>query len=91
VALPGLQAALHGARRHDHGGLADPAALLVPHVLSRGGIEEGVSALQIQRETGLTYKSAPFLMHRIRWAMAPANENEPKLGQNSETVEFDEI
>jgi transposase-like protein len=52
--------------------------------------KKGVSALQIQRETGLSYKSALFLMHRIRWAMAPANENEPKLGQNSGTVEFDE-
>ncbi len=52
--------------------------------------KKGVSALQIQRETGLTYKSALFLMHRIRWAMAPANEQEPKLGANGGTVEFDE-
>ena len=44
--------------------------------------KKGVSALQIQRETGLTYKSALFLMHRIRWAMAPANEQESKLGTN---------
>lgn len=49
--------------------------------------KKGVSALQIQGETGLTYKSALFLMHRIRWAMAPANERESKL---SGTVEFDE-
>src|SRR4051812_19946938 len=49
--------------------------------------KKGVSALQIQRETGLSYKSALFLMHRIRWAMAPANENESKL---TGTVEFDE-
>ncbi len=28
--------------------------------------KKGVSALQIQRQTGLTYKSALFLMHRIR-------------------------
>jgi transposase-like protein len=52
--------------------------------------KKGVSALQIQRETGLTYKSALFLMHRIRWAMAPANEQEPKLGAHGEVVEFDE-
>lgn len=52
--------------------------------------KKGVSALQIQRETGLSYKSALFLMHRIRWAMAPANENEPKLGVNGGTVEYDE-
>lgn len=52
--------------------------------------KKGVSALQIQRETGLTYKSALFLMHRIRWAMAPANAAESKLGAGGETVEFDE-
>lgn len=52
--------------------------------------KKGVSALQIQRETGLTYKSALFLMHRIRWAMAPANDNEPKLGIGGGVVEYDE-
>lgn len=52
--------------------------------------KKGVSALQIQGETGLTYKSALFLMHRIRWAMAPVNEQESKLGENGGTVEFDE-
>jgi len=52
--------------------------------------KQGVSALQIQGETGLSYKSALFLMHRIRYAMAPANANEPKLGANGETVEYDE-
>lgn len=49
--------------------------------------KKGVSALEIQRMTGLTYKSALFLMHRIRWAMAPANEQESKL---TGTVEYDE-
>lgn len=52
--------------------------------------KKGISALQIQGETGLTYKSALFLMHRIRWAMAPANEQESKLGGDGGTVEFDE-
>jgi hypothetical protein len=52
--------------------------------------KKGISALQIQRETGLTYKSALFLMHRIRWAMAPANEQDPKLGGEGRVVEFDE-
>ena len=32
--------------------------------------KKGVSALQIQRQSGLSYKSALFLMHRIRYAMA---------------------
>ena len=49
--------------------------------------KKGVSAMQIRRQTGLSYKSALFLMHRIRWAMAPANATEGKL---SGTVEFDE-
>jgi transposase-like protein len=47
--------------------------------------KKGVSALQIKRQTGLTYKSALFLMHRIRWAMA--DENPTKL---SGTIEADE-
>jgi len=34
--------------------------------------KKGVSALQIKRETGLSYKSALFLMHRIRFAMTEA-------------------
>jgi len=41
--------------------------------------KKGVSALQIQRETGLSYKSALFLMHRIRYAMAPDTPTAPKL------------
>ncbi|MBL4592048.1 MAG: IS1595 family transposase, partial [Phycisphaerales bacterium] len=40
--------------------------------------KKGVSAKQIQRQTGLSYKSALFLMHRIRFAMAPS-EPDPKL------------
>lgn len=31
--------------------------------------KKGVSAKQVQRQTGLSYKSALFLMHRIRFAM----------------------
>ena len=40
--------------------------------------KKGVSALEIRRQTGLSYKSALFLMHRIRFAMAPT-DGEPKL------------
>jgi transposase-like protein len=47
--------------------------------------KKGVSALQIKRQTGLSYKSALFLMHRIRWAMAE-NPDGPLSG----TVEVDE-
>jgi transposase-like protein len=41
--------------------------------------KKGVSALQIKRETGLSYKSALFLMHRIRWAMAEDYSSQAKL------------
>jgi transposase-like protein len=50
--------------------------------------KKGVSAKQIQRMTGVSYKSALFLMHRIRWAMAPANEMDG--GPLSGTAETDE-
>ena len=50
--------------------------------------KKGVSAKQIQRQTGLSYKSALFLMHRIRFAMTPDGDTPPpKL---SGTVEADE-
>jgi len=49
--------------------------------------KKGVSALQIKRETGITYQSALFLMHRVRWAMTDAPETRPKL---TGTVEADE-
>ncbi|MEJ7810781.1 MAG: IS1595 family transposase [Gemmatimonadaceae bacterium] len=50
--------------------------------------KKGVSAKQIQRMTGLSYKSALFLMHRVRFAMAPANAQDG--GQLGGTVEVDE-
>lgn len=40
--------------------------------------KKGVSAMQIQRQTGLSYKSALFMMHRIRYAMTPQT-NPPKF------------
>lgn len=49
--------------------------------------KKGVSALQIKRQTGLSYKSALFLMHRIRYAMTPDPTTPPKL---TGTVEADE-
>jgi len=50
------------------------------------GAKKGVSALQIKRQTGLTYKSALFLLHRVRYAMAPARPARKLTG----TVEVDE-
>ncbi len=40
--------------------------------------KKGVSALQVERQTGLSYKSALYLMHRIRYGMTP-NREPPKL------------
>lgn len=37
--------------------------------------KKGVSALEIHRQTGLSYKSCLFLLHRIRFATAPADGN----------------
>ena len=41
--------------------------------------KKGVSALQIKRQTGLSYKSALFMMHRIRYAMAEDYTSPPPL------------
>ena len=48
--------------------------------------KKGVSALQIQRQTGLSYKSALFMMHRVRYAMTP----EPTPAKLAGIVEVDE-
>lgn len=49
--------------------------------------KKGVSAMQIKRQTGLSYKSALFLMHRIRYAMADDHSTpEPMTG----IIEVDE-
>jgi transposase-like protein len=48
--------------------------------------KKGVSALQIHRQTGVSYKSALFLMHRIRWAMKQPTNGKPLKG----IVEADE-
>jgi len=49
--------------------------------------KKGVSALQIKRQTGLSYKSALFMMHRIRYAMADDHSRPEQL---TGTVEVDE-
>jgi transposase-like protein len=48
--------------------------------------KKGVSALEIKRQCQISYKSALFLMNRIRFAMAP-DPDSPKLNG---TVELDE-
>ena len=48
--------------------------------------KKGVSALEIHRHTGLSYKSSLFMLHRIRFAM-----NEEPTEQLSGDVEVDEV
>jgi transposase-like protein len=49
--------------------------------------KKGISAKQIQRMMGGSYKTAWYLCHRIRAAMTSASEDRPKLGG---TIEVDE-
>jgi transposase-like protein len=69
----------HGAKRHAQftwriGTPAEdsriPARIWVHAFWRAVSSKKGVSALQIKRETGLSYESALFLMHRIRFAMS---------------------
>ncbi len=48
--------------------------------------KNGVAALEIKRQTGLSYKSALFMMHRIRYAMSGPSSGEMMEGY----VESDE-
>ena len=50
--------------------------------------KKGVAALEIMRQCQISYKSALFLMNRIRFAMAPDMDTAPKL---TGTVECDEV
>ena len=59
--------------------------LLATHLMSAS--KKGVSAHQIHRMLGITYKSAWFMAHRIREAMK-ADGNEP-MGGEGKTVEVD--
>lgn len=59
--------------------------LMAIHLLCSS--KKGMNAHQLHRTLGVTYKSAWFMAHRIRYAMAELNLNPPKL---SGTVEVDE-
>jgi transposase-like protein len=50
--------------------------------------KKGVSALEIHRQTGLSYKSSLFLLHRIRYAMA-GTQFDP-MGGEGKYIEADE-
>jgi transposase-like protein len=61
--------------------------LLATHLMAAS--KKGMSALQMSRMLGVTYKSAWFLCHRIREAMNGANDTGP-LGGPGKVVESDE-
>ena len=61
--------------------------LLATHLIAAS--KKGMSAKQMERMLGVTYKTAWFLCHRIREAMAPTVQT-PPLGGAGKFVEVDE-
>ncbi len=61
--------------------------LLATHLMASS--KKGISAHQLHRMLGITYKSAWFMAHRIREAMIPAADAGP-LGGEGKIVEADE-
>jgi len=60
--------------------------LLATHLMAAS--KKGMSAKQISRMLGITYKSAWFMYHRIREAMTPAERG--PIGGRGKVVEVDE-
>ncbi len=68
-----------------------PLAKWVMAIQLMAASKKGMSAKQIERMLGVSYRSAWFMMHRIREAMAPGKvESEPPLGGKGKVVEADE-
>src|SRR5215210_401914 len=62
--------------------------LLATHLMAAS--KKGMSAKQMERMLGVTYKTAWFLMHRIREAMDEANNPHEPLGGPDKVIESDE-
>jgi transposase-like protein len=62
--------------------------LLATHLMAAS--KKGMSAKQMERMLGVTYKTAWFLCHRIREAMDEANNPHDPLGGEGKVVESDE-
>ena len=60
--------------------------LLATHLMSSS--KKGISAHQLHRMLGITYKSAWFMAHRVREAMKPTDTT--PLGGEGKTIEVDE-
>jgi transposase-like protein len=52
--------------------------------------KKGISSQQLARMLGVTVKTAWFMSHRVREAMAPVSGSEPPMGGEGMTVEADE-
>lgn len=52
--------------------------------------KKGISAHQIHRSLGITYKTAWFMCQRIREAMTPAAKAQGPIGGSGKTIEADE-
>ncbi len=89
VLLPGLPGQVHGARRDGLRALAYPAAQVAAGLPLDGVEQEGrISAHQLHRTLGITYKSAWFMAHRIREAMTDTDP--APLGGEGKIIEADE-
>lgn len=63
--------------------------VLATHLMAAS--KKGMSAKQIQRMLGVTYKTSWFMMHRIREAMSPDDVKDVgPLGGKGKTIEADE-
>lgn len=62
--------------------------VLATHLMASS--KKGMSAHQLHRMLGVTYKTAWFMSHRIREAMAEDNETSGPMGGPGKTVEADE-
>jgi transposase-like protein len=54
------------------------------------GAKKGISAHQIHRQLGITYKTAWFMCQRIREAMTPGARTAGPIGGSGKTIEADE-
>lgn len=62
--------------------------VLASHLMAAS--KKGMSAHQLHRMLGVTYKTAWFMAHRIREAMKEDNETSGPLGGEGKTIEADE-